>query len=137
MPENEGPEQAQTWRFKADVAAPGAARAMVRGFVDGLPSMPDDVSGMVLCVSEAVTNAVLHAYRDASQPGTVEMDAAAFPGHVWITVRDTGQGLTPRIGSPGLGVGLPIISQTASATEIRTPQAGGTEIAMRFELRPL
>lgn len=135
MPEGDGPEQTQSWRFKADVAAPGAARAMVREFVDGLPSMPDDISGMVLCVSEAITNAVLHAYRDASSPGTVEMDADAFPDHVWITVRDRGQGLTPRIGSPGLGVGLPIISQTATATEIRTPQSGGTEIAMRFELR--
>ena len=135
MPESEVPEQTQSWRFKADVGAPGAARSAVRDFVNALPSMPDDVSGMVLCVSEAITNAVLHAYRDAASPGTVEMDAASFSDHVWITVRDSGQGLTPRIGSPGLGVGLPIISQTASATEIRTPQEGGTEIAMRFELR--
>ena len=135
MPDSAAPDQTETWRFKADVAAPGAARAAVREFVGTLASVPDDVSGMVLCVSEAVTNAVLHAYRDASAPGTVEMDAAAFADHVWITVRDNGQGLTPRIGSPGLGVGLPIISQTATATEIRTPQRGGTEIAMRFELR--
>jgi anti-sigma regulatory factor (Ser/Thr protein kinase) len=136
VPESDDPERTESWSFKADVAAPSAARAVMREFVNELPAMADDISGMVLCVSEAITNAVLHAYRDSTSPGTVEMDAAAFATHVWITVRDSGQGLTPRIGSPGLGVGLPIISQTATATEIRTPQTGGTEIAMRFELRP-
>lgn len=134
MPAEGTPEKVATWQFAADVQAPSAARVAMRGFGASLGLGATVIGDVILCVSEAVTNSVLHAYRDAESPGTVEVEAAAFPGRMWITVRDSGQGLTPRIGSPGLGVGLPIISQMASATEIRTPQGGGTEIAMRFEL---
>jgi anti-sigma regulatory factor (Ser/Thr protein kinase) len=134
VPGSKPPEQTQTWRFVADIQAPAAARGAARRFLAALRAAPEDMAGLVLCVSEAVTNAVLHAYRDAKEPGSVEVEIATHGAHVWITVRDRGQGLTPRIGSPGLGVGLPIISQIADETEIRTPQEGGTEIAMRFGL---
>jgi len=41
----------------------------------------------------------------------------------------------PRLDSPGLGLGLPLISQISASSEILSPQHGGTEIAMRFVLR--
>lgn len=134
MTSAERPEQTQAWCFDADLMAPASARSALRKFIAALSAAPLDPSAVILCASEAVTNAVMHAYRDADMPGPVEVEATASAGRLWVTVRDRGQGLTPRLGSPGLGVGLPIISQTADATEIRTPQEGGTEIAMRFDL---
>jgi serine/threonine-protein kinase RsbW len=40
----------------------------------------------------------------------------------------------PRLDSPGLGLGLPLISQISASSEVVSPQHGGTEITMRFEL---
>jgi serine/threonine-protein kinase RsbW len=86
------------------------------------------------CVSEAVTNVVVHAYRDADQPGDVEIAAHKPDGYICIYVRDRGQGMTPRLDSPGLGLGLPVIADTATSVEVRRPPTGGTELVMRFDL---
>ena len=86
-----------------------------------------------LAVTEAVSNAVLHAFR-SSAPGTVtvRMDVAVAES-VTLTVRDDGEGMSPRVDSPGLGMGLPLISALATSTEVRTPPTGhGTELMMHF-----
>ena len=49
-----------------------------------------------------------------------------------MIVSDAGVGLMPHLDSPGLGLGLPIISQTADVFEVRSSPAGGTELCMRF-----
>jgi hypothetical protein len=41
----------------------------------------------------------------------------------------------PRIDSPGLGLGLPVISQMSASSQIVSPEDGGTEVIMRFDLR--
>jgi anti-sigma regulatory factor (Ser/Thr protein kinase) len=89
---------------------------------------------MVLCVSEAVTNAVLHAYPDGQAGADVELEARLFEDHLDLVVRDHGKGLAPRADSPGFGIGLPLISQMASFAEVDTRESGGTEITMRFQL---
>jgi anti-sigma regulatory factor (Ser/Thr protein kinase) len=95
--------------------------------------VPETVAAIALCISEAVTNVVMHAYRNATVVGDVELRAYEDEdGCLWFHVRDGGHGLTPRADSPGLGVGLPIISQTASGMAVRTPEEGGTEIVMQF-----
>lgn len=43
--------------------------------------------------------------------------------------------LEPRIDSPGLGLGLPLISQISASSQIVSPEDGGTEVIMRFDLR--
>ena len=40
----------------------------------------------------------------------------------------------PRIDSPGLGLGLPLIIRMSARSEIRSPRRGGTEITMRFNV---
>src|SRR5688500_16332871 len=91
---------------------------------------------IALCVSEAVTNAVLHAYRDHAEPGGIEIEARKPNGFLCIFVRDEGKGLEPRTDSPGSGFGLPMIAQLASYVAIRSrgPDSPGTELAMRFDL---
>jgi serine/threonine-protein kinase RsbW/stage II sporulation protein AB (anti-sigma F factor) len=42
--------------------------------------------------------------------------------------------MSPRVDTPGLGVGLPVIAAIAQSVEIGTPENGGTEVRMRFAL---
>ena len=73
-----------------------------------------DPDGIALAVSEAVTNAVIHAYVDAPQPGDVEVFAKRHLGDgLEVRVCDDGRGMMPRSDSPGLGVGLPLVAKLA------------------------
>ena len=93
------------------------------------------IAAVLLCVSEAVSNVVIHAYRDSSVRGDVELEARRPDGYLCIYVRDRGGGLNQRSDSPGAGFGLSIIEQVASALTVRSTDAhAGTEVAMRFEL---
>jgi anti-sigma regulatory factor (Ser/Thr protein kinase) len=122
------------WRFDATVDAPGSARAAVREFARLSIEDQSAVDAMLLCVSEAVTNVVLHAYPEGTVSRSVELEACCFCDHLDLVVRDHGIGMAPRPHSPGFGVGLPLISQVAHEARIATPAAGGTEITMRFNL---
>jgi serine/threonine-protein kinase RsbW/stage II sporulation protein AB (anti-sigma F factor) len=89
---------------------------------------------VLVCLTEAVTNVVVHAYRDGVA-GEVEIEARRPNGFLCLYVRDTGLGMVPRADSPGLGLGLPLIGDLTSDFAIRRCTGGvGTEIAMRFEL---
>ena len=88
-----------------------------------------------LAVSEAVTNAVMHAYVGAPQPGAVSVDAS-FQGDslLVVEVTDEGSGMMPRLDSPGLGVGLPLIADTTDTLDIGNSPRGGTVLRMSFRL---
>src|SRR4051812_46736355 len=92
------------------------------------------LSDIALAVTEAATNAVLHAYRDTDQPGSVNVTAELDGDHVSFSVRDDGSGLAPRVDSPGLGRGLGLIAQVAASADVRAPETGGTEVVMRFAI---
>ncbi len=92
----------------------------------------DDVA---LCVTEAVANVVVHAYRDDDQQGGTDIEMAIDRSELSVKVCDHGSGLAPRFDSPGLGMGLPLIAQLASESEFRTRPNGGTAISMSFRLR--
>lgn len=121
------------WTDRAVETTPAAARQIAREFAAAHGASKAAVAAIMLCISEAVTNVVMHAYRDLPEPGDVEVEAYEDDdGYLWSHVRDDGHGLAPRTDSPGLGVGLPIISQTAISMAVRTPEEGGTEIVMQF-----
>jgi anti-sigma regulatory factor (Ser/Thr protein kinase) len=94
------------------------------------------VADIQIAVSEAVTNAVMHAYHRFEQPGGVEVHAAVANGWFEARVLDDGAGPAPRDDSPGVGLGLPLIHRLADQVELQ-PRAngGGTEVRMRFSLR--
>jgi anti-sigma regulatory factor (Ser/Thr protein kinase) len=120
--------------FPAGPPAPRLARKAAAEFAAGEGADEETLAAIALCVSEAVTNAVLHAYRETDEPGAVEIEACRPNGFLCLYVRDEGCGLKPRVDSPGLGLGLPLISGAASNVEVRAAAAGGTELIMRFDL---
>jgi anti-sigma regulatory factor (Ser/Thr protein kinase) len=88
-----------------------------------------------LAISEAVTNAVVHAYRRQAQPGSVYVAATVEDGWIELRVADEGIGVAPRNDSPGLGLGLPLINRLADQSDLRPlPDGDGTELWMRFRL---
>jgi anti-sigma regulatory factor (Ser/Thr protein kinase) len=116
-------------------AIPGAVPAARRELTElalSAGASPDMVEAVRLAVSEAVTNAVLHAYPDS--PGAVHVTAAVASSELWILVADDGCGLEGRSRCPGLGLGLALIAQVADAFTIRQRAARGVELQMRFDL---
>jgi anti-sigma regulatory factor (Ser/Thr protein kinase) len=92
---------------------------------------------VLLSVSEAVTNALVHAYRHVERPGDerIELEASCDDDSLHVVVRDFGCGMSPRLDSPGLGLGLPLIAASTVSVHIDAPPEGGrTEISMEFEL---
>jgi anti-sigma regulatory factor (Ser/Thr protein kinase) len=86
-----------------------------------------------LAVSEAISNVVLHAYRDLPD-GEIHLTAAVMSGELWVLVADDGCGLHPRIDSPGLGFGLAIIAEACDELAVMQRSGGGTELRMRFNV---
>jgi serine/threonine-protein kinase RsbW len=123
------------WSFEATAQAPGQGREAIRQFAVSARPTARALGSIALCVSEAMTNVVMHAYRDATTPGRIDMEAELYGDSLTVRVRDEGHGLKPRLDSPGLGLGLPLISQFATGSDIVSPEQGGTEVIMRFDLR--
>ncbi len=108
-------------------------RHALRGLLEASGVAEERISDITLAVTEACANAVLHAYPDSS--GQFEATAALSPaGELVVTVRDHGSGMAPRVDSPGLGVGLPVMAAIADALEIDTPEGSGTIVRMTFDV---
>ena len=123
------------WSFQATRQAPGDGRRAIQEFAAGAGATDRALDSVAVCVTEAITNAVVHAYRHDDRPGRVDVEAEVDGDWLWVTVRDEGRGLEPRLDSPGLGLGLPLIAQLSASSEIVSPEQGGTEIIMRFDVR--
>jgi anti-sigma regulatory factor (Ser/Thr protein kinase) len=111
-----------------------AMRAAVAEFVTAAGIREPQLAAVKLAVSEAVTNAVMHAYLHADEPGEVRVVTRLCGATVYVTVSDDGIGMMPRLDSPGLGVGLPFIADTADTLDIESSEGGGTELRMSFRL---
>jgi serine/threonine-protein kinase RsbW len=124
------------YTFRADSQAIAQARHAVVGFAreHGVPD--ERLHGIALAVSEACTNAVLHAYRDGAPSGSISVALELMAWSLRIQVRDDGVGMRPRADSPGLGLGLPIIGRMADGFAVEPGPRGGTELCMRFDLAP-
>jgi anti-sigma regulatory factor (Ser/Thr protein kinase) len=116
----------------AEPASCARARHEVRAALHGAGV---DVAAIELAVSEAVSNAVLHAYRERG--GAVPADPhvrlrlTEDDEGIWIVVGDDGVGMSARDDSPGLGVGLSLMAKLSDQLLIVQGEVG-TRVHMRF-----
>jgi serine phosphatase RsbU (regulator of sigma subunit)/anti-sigma regulatory factor (Ser/Thr protein kinase) len=132
VPVADGPARTITLRLAAKPDTVPTLRWATRDFA--LENGADEglAGDIMLAVSEAVTNAVKHAYPLGG--GEVELIATATADEVLeILVRDTGEGFGPT-SSEGLGAGLMLMGECADALEI-DQGPGGVTVRMEFNLR--
>jgi anti-sigma regulatory factor (Ser/Thr protein kinase) len=110
-----------------------AARRAAVGYARALGLVETAVDDLALAVTEACANAVVHAY-DESEPGCFELTAGTDRNALVVTVRDWGRGMVARSDSPGLGLGLMLMTQLSAALDTRAPADGGAEIRMTMPL---
>ena len=119
-------------RLDAEPSSVGRARQAVVAFAARHRlARRDDVA---LAITEAVTNAVIHAYRNGDS-GRIRVVACARQTGLLVVVRDYGCGMQPHPGSPGAGLGLAVIGALADEMNIERPdKGGGTRVRIRFPL---
>jgi serine/threonine-protein kinase RsbW len=124
-------------QLRATPDSVGAARRALAHYCQEQGAARETTDAVLLSVSEAVTNALVHAYRHLDEPSAerIELEARCDEAALVVIVRDFGCGMSPRLDSPGLGLGLPLIAASTSSVQIDTPPEGGrTEISMEFAL---
>ena len=123
---------AQTW--PADPTTAAAIRRSVLQFAHDAGMRAPDLHAVALAVTEAASNASIHAFADGDEGGHISVQAAVSDGHLRVVISDDGRGMHPRTDSPGMGAGLLIIVQLAERLRIEDGQDGGTRVSMDFAL---
>src|SRR6266480_4384003 len=119
-------------KFPANSESVTAARHSIEDYARSLGIA--DVKNIALAVSEAVGNAVIHAYRE-HEPGTNDLRAELLvPDTLLVVVTDDGDGMSPHPEYPGLGLGLPLMGSLPTGLEIERHDPHGTTVRMRFSL---
>jgi stage II sporulation protein AB (anti-sigma F factor) len=120
-------------RYAATADSVPRSRKALAAFATAAGVTDEQLEGIRLVVSEAVSNAVLHAYD--GDGGEIQVTAAVVPGELWILIADDGFGLrAERSGNSGLGLGLGWMAQFSDGLTLVTRSSGGLEVRLRFNL---
>jgi anti-sigma regulatory factor (Ser/Thr protein kinase) len=111
-----------------------AIRRKVRDFARDRGVDARILDRVALAVSEAATNAVLHAYEEGDR-GDVQLVATLGESDLEVAILDEGRGLRDAYESPGIGWGLRLIEQSSTDHELRLRRPKGVELWMRFALQ--
>ena len=121
------------------------ARGAVACFAAQLDPTLEELGDIKTAVSEAVTNAIVHAYPD--QLGKISIKARILEGNVLeLTVRDWGRGI-PDVdkarqplyttgGEERSGMGFTIMESFMDRLSVRSQQGRGTRVTMRRRIQP-
>jgi len=118
--------------YPAVPASLGRARRAVSALAVEAGATGAQIDAIRLATSEALTNAIVHAYDHSS--GEIHVTAGVVGDELWLLVADDGDGLRHGGGKSGLGLGLTLIAQACEDLTIVKRSAGGTEVRMRFLL---
>ena len=136
-------ENYMTLEFPSKSCNEAFARAAVACFAAQLDPTVEELGDIRTAVSEAVTNAIVHAYPN--ELGTVTLRCRILKGHVLdIVVKDRGVGI-PDIeqamrpmyttgGSDRSGMGFTIMESFMSNLQISSQPGKGTTVHMRRRL---
>lgn len=134
-----------TLEFLSRSANEGFARMAAASFAAQLDPTLDEIGDIKTAVSEAVTNAIVHAYPDSI--GQVVVKVRICPDQVLeVTVRDHGRGI-PDIekarqpmfttgGEERSGMGFTIMESFMDRLVVRSTPSRGTTVVMRKRLAP-
>ena len=123
----------------------GYARSAVAAFAAQLDPTMEELGDIRTAVSEAVTNAIVHAYPDSI--GTIWLKARILEGNILeITVRDKGLGI-PDVkqameplyttgGEERSGMGFTIMESFMDRLTVRSAADKGTRVVMRRRILP-
>ncbi len=118
--------------YEAEPDSVAVARAELASFASGAGASDTLVDGVRLAVSEAVTNAVRHAYP--AEPGEVRVRARVGDQGLEVVVSDDGCGVHSDTHDGGLGFGLALIYEVSDQMTLAPRADGGTDVRMRFSL---
>ncbi|MBE6998017.1 MAG: anti-sigma F factor [Ruminococcaceae bacterium] len=130
--------------FPSTGANESLARSAVAALAAQLDPTLDELGDIKTAVSEAVTNAIVHAYPD--RIGTVWLRASILDGDVLeLTVRDRGRGIADVAqamqplyttgGEERSGMGFTIMESFTDALRVRSTPGKGTTVTMRRRIR--
>ena len=121
------------------------ARAVVSSFLIQADPTVEELSDIRTAVSEAVTNAVVHAYRGTK--GTIELTVRLLPERViYIRVKDKGCGIrdikqameplfTTAPEEERSGLGFSVMESFMDKLSVRSMTGKGTTVTMRKRLK--
>ena len=130
--------------FPGKSANEAMARSAVAAFAAQLDPTLDEIGDIKTAVSEAVTNAIVHAYPETV--GTVWLRARILNReHLEIVVRDKGRGI-PDVaaarqplfttgGEERSGMGFTIMESFMDKLKVRSRPGGGTTVTMLRRIR--
>ena len=134
-----------TLEFSSRSANEGFARTAAACFAAQLDPTLEEINDIKTAVSEAVTNAIVHAYPDSI--GQVVVKVRICPDQVLeVTVRDHGRGI-PDVekarqpmfttgGEERSGMGFTIMESFMDRLVVRSTPGRGTTVVMRKRLAP-
>ena len=129
--------------FPSRSANESFARMAVAAFVAQLDPTVEELSDLRTAVSEAVTNCIVHAYRDRIGPVTVTADLYEG-GRVVVKIRDKGCGISdvdramePLFTTGGeerAGLGFAVMQSLMDRARVRSAGGKGTTVTLARRL---
>lgn len=96
----------------------------------------EDIDDMKVAVSEAITNAIDHAYL-GEEKGAILVRYRPSPGELTVEVEDTGSGFDPDAldksqpgPSPDGGLGLFLVREMADHVKVESAPGSGTKVTI-------
>ena len=137
------PENSMSVEFPSRSANEALARAVVACFAAQLDPTLDELGDIKTAVSEAVTNCIVHAYRDTIGPITVR--CRVLPDNVLdIVVKDKGCGIAdvaaarkPMFTTGGeerSGMGFTIMESFMTSLRVTSKVGKGTSVHMKRKI---
>jgi len=122
----------------------GFARTAVAAFVGTLDPTVDEVADIKTAVSEAVTNSIVHGYKESI--GNIYITAAVYPDNrVVVKIRDKGCGIenieqamepmfTTSPGAERAGLGFAVMQSMCEKVRVSSSLGKGTTVTLTVKI---